>query len=205
MNDNVAAFLKVLDPEDTTTAGGTASSIAGAMAGALVAMVARISIGKEGMGPDRFYDELAAEAKALSGELFDGGREDSQAFMAVRSAFRLPKQTDEEKATRHEAIQAAWLNAACVPLTNAERCARVLELGAQLRGRSNLSAASDLECATILARAGVLGCLKIVETNVPSIKNQDMAAELAERVHALRELATVPSTSASHHTSASPN
>ena len=76
MNDNLAAFLKVLDPRDTTTGGGTASAVAGAMAGALVAMVARLSIGKDGMEPDRFYEDVAAKATALSGELFDGGRED---------------------------------------------------------------------------------------------------------------------------------
>ncbi len=188
MNDNMAAFLKVLDPEDTTTGGGTASAMAGAMAGALVAMVARLSTGKDGMEPDRFYDEVTAEAEALSGELLDGGREDSQAFVAIRSAFRLPKQTDEQKAARREAIQAAWRNAARVPLTNAERCARVLELGAQLRGRSHPSAASNLECAMLLARAGLLGCLENVEINLASVEDQGVAAELTERACALREL-----------------
>lgn len=73
------------------------------------------------------------EAEAISDQLLDGGHEDSQAFVDVRSAFRLPKQTDEQMAGRRAAIQAAWLNASLVPLTNAERCARVLELGAQAR------------------------------------------------------------------------
>jgi len=48
MDANLAAFSKVLDPEDTTTGGGTASAIAGAMAGALVAMVARLPSGRDG-------------------------------------------------------------------------------------------------------------------------------------------------------------
>jgi len=189
VNDNVSAFLKVLDPQDTTTGGGTASAVAGAMGGALVAMVARLSIGKHGMEPDRFYEKLAAEAHALSGELFDGGHEDSQAFLAVRNSFRLAKQTDEEKTARRKSIQAAWLNAARVPLTNAERCARVLELGAQLRGRSNPGAASDLECGMLLAHAGVLGGLENVEINVPSITDQNEATRLTERACALREFA----------------
>lgn len=193
VDENVAAFLKVLDPTDNATGGGTASAVAGAMAGALVAMVARLSIGKEGtdgryqMEPESFYSELGAAAEALSSDLFDGGREDSQAFEAVRSAFRLPKQTDEEKTTRREAIRAAWVHAARVPLVNAERCARVLELGAQLRGRSNPNAASDLKCAMYLARAGLLGCVENVEINVPAIKDQEMATELAKRARALRE------------------
>jgi len=192
MHENVAAFLKVLDPQDNATGGGTASAVAGAMAGALVAMVARLSIGKasadgeNGMEPASFYKDLDAKAQILASELFDGCRQDSQAFEGVQSAFRLPKGTEEEKAARREAIQAAWAHATRVPLVNAERCARVLELGAQLRGRSNPSAASDLKCALFLARAGLLGCVENVEINLPAIRDQELATELAERARALR-------------------
>jgi formiminotetrahydrofolate cyclodeaminase len=158
------------------------------MAGALVAMVARLSLGKEGMEPEPFYKELGASAETLSAELFSGGREDSQAFEAVRHAFRLPKGSDEEKSVRREAIQAAWIHAARVPLANAERCRQVLELGTQLQGRSNPNAASDLASAVYLARAGMLGCLENVEINLPAIKDQQVVAELAERANALRKL-----------------
>ena len=188
-DENITAFLKVLDPADNSTGGGTASAVAGSMAGALVAMVARLSLGKEGMEPDAFYTELGASAESLSAELFDGGREDSGAFEAVRSAFRLPKGNDEEESVRREAIQAAWVHAARVPLANAEHCRQVLELGMQLRGRSNPNAASDLACALYLARAGLLGCLENVEINLPAIKDQQVAAELAERASVLRNLA----------------
>lgn len=185
MDENTSAFLKVLDPADNSTGGGTASAVAGAMAGALVAMVARLSMGKEGLEPEPFYKELGAAAETLSSELFNGGREDSQAFEAVRDAFRLPKDSDAENAARREAIQAAWIQAARVPLANAQRCRRVLELGMQLRGRSNPNAASDLACAMYLARAGMLGCLENVAINTPAIKDQQVAAELAEHVSAL--------------------
>ena len=53
MEENVQAFLKVLDPTDNSTGGGTASAVAGAMAAALAAMVARLSIGKAGNGTGR--------------------------------------------------------------------------------------------------------------------------------------------------------
>ena len=188
MDENITAFLKVLDPADNSTGGGTASAVAGAMAGALVAMVARLSVGKEGMEPESFYKKLGTSAQILSTELFDGGREDSQAFEAVRNAFRLPKKSDAEKAVRREAIQTAWVHAARVPLANAERCRQVLELGQQLRGRSNPNAASDLACAMYLARTGMLGCLENVEINLPAIKDPQVSAELAERVSALRNL-----------------
>ena len=189
MDENVEAFLRLLDPADNSTGGGTASAVAGAMAAALVAMVARLSIGKEGLEAKSFYRELSAEAEALSGELLDGGREDSDAFMAVLSAYRLAKDTDEEKSARREAIQRAVLQAARVPLANMERCWRVLELAMQLQGRSNPNAASDLECALHLARAGLLGCADNVEINLPAIKDLQAAGELAERARSLKALA----------------
>jgi formiminotetrahydrofolate cyclodeaminase len=189
MNENIEAFLRVLDPVDNSTGGGTASALAGAMAAALVAMVARLSIGKEGLEAEAFYRELGAEAQVLSDELLNGGREDSRAFMAVRAAYRLPKQTDDQKIARRQAIQRAMIQATRVPLANMERCWRVLELGLQLRGRSNPNAASDLECALHLARAGLLGCADNVKINLPGIKDQQVAAELAERARSLKALA----------------
>ncbi len=191
MDKNIEAFLRVLDPADNSTGGGTASAIAGAMAAALVAMVARLSMGKEAMEADGYYREVSSQAEALSSELFTGGREDSEAFDAVRAAYKLPKDTSEQKAERSQSIQQAMIHAARVPLANADRCRRVLELCAQLRGRSNPNAASDLACAGHLARAGLLGCVANVEINVSAIKDRGLAAELSERAQALRQWANI--------------
>jgi len=189
---DILAFLRVLDPMNNSTGGGTASAVAGAMAAALVAMVARLSIGKNGMEEDTYYDEIDREAKALSMELFTGGQRDSQAFEAVQASYRLPRQTDEQKRVCQEAIQRTIVHAARTPLANAEACKRVLDLCIQLSGRSNPNAASDLECARHLARAGLLGCLANVEINLPPIKDEELRTELAERSQALRKKVCCP-------------
>lgn len=187
MDDNLQAFLKVLDPADNSTGGGTASAVAGAMAAALAAMVARLSIGKAGLEPEEFYSERGNELSQLSNELFDGGHQDSEAFAAVRQAFKLPKNTEAEKAARTAAVQAAWINAAEIPLSNAGRCGRVLTLAAELEGRSNENAASDLTCARYLARAGLKGCLENVSINLPMIKDETIVAQLRERAELIRK------------------
>jgi formiminotetrahydrofolate cyclodeaminase len=187
MNENIQAFLKVLDPADNTTGGGTASAVAGAMAAALAAMVARLSIGKAGMEPEDFYLERGEALSSLSRELFAGGQRDSEAFGAVSQAFKLPKVTEEEKAARSQAIQAGWAHAAEVPLANAQLCTQVLALAKEIEGRSNENAASDLACAFYLARAGALGCLENVAINLPMIKDQAMAARLTEQMEQIRE------------------
>ncbi|MBP1720124.1 MAG: formiminotransferase-cyclodeaminase [Deltaproteobacteria bacterium] len=189
MDEALAAFLKVLDPGDNSTGGGTASAVAGAMAAALVSMVARLSLGKPGMESESFYREISLQAKDLSRRLYQGGAADSQAFEAIRAAYKLPKAAPGEKEKRLTAIQEAVLKAARTPLENAEACREVLSLLGNLRRRFNESAASDLECAEYLARAGLSGCLANVEINFRSLKDPSALAEFSARVQRLKKAA----------------
>jgi len=183
---NIDAFLAVIDPDDDATGGGAACATAGAMAAGLVGMVARLSIGKEGLEDESFYRKIDEEARALAVALFDGARLDADAFGAVLGAFRLPKCTDEEKAARTQAIQRGMVGAARVPLENAERCVRVQALGRTLRGCSNENAASDLDCALELASASARGCLSNVAINLTSIKDDTIRSGFADRAEGLR-------------------
>jgi formiminotetrahydrofolate cyclodeaminase len=185
----LAAFVRVLDPADNAVGGGTASAVAGAMGAALIAMVARLSVGKKGMKPESFYSPLIAEAEGLARELMEGGSRDARAFDAVMAAYRLPREGEEPKRARQAAIQKAMLDAAMTPLANARRCGRVLELGQELRNRSNPSAASDLSCAGHLARAALRGCLDNVRINLPSLEDRDRSQALAAEADGLERMA----------------
>ncbi len=186
-------FQKILDPEDNTTGGGSASAVAGAMAAALIAKVCRLSAITQSAG-GLYYNELAGQAQELSELLLAGGAEDTLAFQAVSLAYRLPMDTDDERRMRSQAIESAWVNATSAPLENAKRCAQALKLGAGLVGRINPRVACELSCALLLARAGLLGCLENLAINLPSIKDQDTAARLAKRAGDLRrELADLDS------------
>jgi formiminotetrahydrofolate cyclodeaminase len=188
MNPNVASFLKVLDPNDNSTGGGTASAVAGAMAAALVAMVARLSIGREGSQAASFYKTLISEAERLATELFTGSRKDSEAFAHVMASFKMPKETEEQQPVRRRAIDEAMLKATRTPLINAENCRNVLVLKQKLERNMNPNTASDLECAGHLAKAGLLGCLANVKINLPGLKNKSQAAKIAKRAEELSAL-----------------
>lgn len=186
MHENIESFLRVLSPTDNSTGGGTASAVAGAMAAALVAMVARLSIGRPDMEPESFYSEIAFEAEKLSEELMDGGRLDSESFDGVMAAYKMPKNTEAEKENRGLAIDQAFIKATRCPLANAGRCRRVLELFFRLMSRHNRNAHSDLTCAGYLALAGLKGCLDNVAVNLPAIKNLHEAEPLAAQAEELK-------------------
>jgi methenyltetrahydrofolate cyclohydrolase len=188
MNDNIKSFIRVLDPADNSTGGGTASAIAGSMAAALVAMVARLSLGKHGLEPDIYYNDIIGEAEQLSRKLFDGAREDAESFHDIMTARRMPKGSDEEKSARGLAVQRATIRATETPLANTESCRRVIELVGKLEGHSNTNAASDLQCAGFLAHAGLKGCLANVAINLPCIRDSGLAERIRSRAALVERL-----------------
>ncbi len=185
MQNNINAFLKILDTSDNSTGGGTASCVAGAMAAGLVGMVARLSVGKTDLAPPEHYQRIAVRAQQLSCELFDAGRIDSEAFAKVSAAYQMPKASPEQKQARSQAIQQAMVHCAEVPLHNARLCSDVLNLAAKLGENYNTNAASDLQCGQYLARAGLKGCAANVHINLPYIKDQPIADKMADELTAI--------------------
>lgn len=176
--EGIEALLKVLDPEENCTGGGTASAIAGAMAAALLAMVGRLSQGRPGMAPESFYKPLVMEAEVLAQELMKGAWEDAAAFELVMAAYRMPKKQEEEKESRRQAIGKALEKATRVPLKNARACARLLGLCEVMEGRFNPKASSDFNCATHLALAALKGCLENVRINLLHLKPSGLAEKI---------------------------
>ncbi len=161
----------VLDSQNFTVGGGSASAIAGAMAAGLVGMVARLSLGKDYGLEDARYEALARELDTLSRDLQAGAEEDTKAFLGIKAAFALPKETDQDKAARKIAIEDAAVNAARIPKENAEKAKRVLEIHALLEGKSNPNAGSDMTGGFLLAKSALTGCALNIEANLPLIKD----------------------------------
>jgi formiminotetrahydrofolate cyclodeaminase len=167
---SLGEFCERLASADPTPGGGTASAVAGALAAALVAMVARTTIGKK-----RFADRQAAmeairdEADKLRGDLLAQAEADARAFEAVLVAYRLPKATPEEEARRAAAVQEAMRGAIAAPLAACRLARRVLELARQAAAEGNPNAASDAGVAGLLAAAAARGALLNVRTNLPQL------------------------------------
>ena len=181
MNPEVANVLsKVMDSDDTTVGGGSASALSGAMAAGMISMVAKLSEKKPVNFSAEQYKAISAECDELVKKLQQGCVDDTEAYCMIVNAFKLPKGTEEEKAARSIAVQAAAIRAAEVPRDNARLNARVHELGVMLKGNSNPACLSDLTSALYLSEGGVKDCVLNIQANLSMIKDESVKAGLKE-------------------------
>ena len=179
-------FLQALAAGTPTPGGGSAAAYAACMAAALILMVARLTIGKKKYaGVEEEMLAVEENAARLSSELMQAVSEDASAFQSVMEAFRLPKETDEEKSVRTDRIQAATLHAARVPLRVAQMAIQLLQLTQQLVEKGNLNAISDAGSAAALAGAALTGAALNVRINAPGLKDKESAAGLIAEISEL--------------------
>ncbi|WP_424777434.1 cyclodeaminase/cyclohydrolase family protein [Porphyromonas endodontalis] len=166
--------------------GGSISALNGAIAAALAEMVANLTIGKKKYAD--VQDEMAEIAKsvaALQKELVLDVDRDSEAYDGVSQAFKLPKETDEEKAIRSAAIQENTKKAALVPMEVARRASALLPTIEAVVARGNQNAVTDGCVAMMCARVAVVGALFNVRINLTSIKDEEFVARLREEADRL--------------------
>jgi len=184
----VDEFGRVLASDAPAPGGGSVAALSGALGADLIAMVCRLSAGRQDL--ELFTDELTKalnQADGLSKSLLERVDLDTQAFNSVMAAFKLPKQTDDEKKKRGEAIQAGYREAIQSPLGIARECLQILRLAESLIGKSNPNALSDLGVASQQAYAGLEGAIMNVKINIPSIKDESFKIKTSDEVDKLLE------------------
>ena len=177
----VKEYLEVLKSDAPAPGGGSVSALAGAQGAALFMMVADLTIGKEKYAD---YQEVCKEAKekgmAIYEELTAAVDKDTEAFNLVSAAFKMPKNTDEEKAARKRAIADGTLAATQVPFRTMELGYEGLKLAQTMIGKSNPNAASDLGVAVLNLTACIKGAWLNVKINLPGVKDEAKAAYYAK-------------------------
>lgn len=169
---SVAQLLAALASSDPTPGGGTAAAVAGAMGASLLVMVTGLA--KSRTNTDDEKAALAAARAAVEpicSQLTQLADADTEAFNAVMAAFKGPKATDDEKAARTAAIQAALRGATLVPLETLRACVAALDHARAIAEHGNRSAASDAGVAVGLLKAAADGAAANVRINLGSLKD----------------------------------
>lgn len=191
-HDRESAFLDRLASGDPTPGGGSAAAYTGAMAAALVAMVARTTLGKKKYAAvESQMQAVIPRAEALRASLAAGVERDAAAFEAVLAAYRLPKETAQEQAARQQAVEAATLQASRVPLEVMRQLVEVLELAVQVVEHGNLNALTDAASGAELAQAALRSASLNVRINVSALQDSAMVSSLWEELTAIQDRAAI--------------
>jgi len=166
------SFIEELASPTPTPGGGSAGAYAGAMGAALVAMVAGLTIGKKKYAEvEASMQAVRVMAEKLRKELTQAVDDDAASFEVLMATFKLPKETDEQKAARSAAILKATLNAANVPLHVADDAVKVMELALKCAKDANVNAISDTLSGFAMARAALTAAGYNVRINIKSLSD----------------------------------
>ena len=150
-------------------------------------MVGRLTAGKQGFEEvDARMRELMAAAEVARAELLELADRDAHAFDGVMAAFKMPKDSDEQKAERSAAIQAGYADAARVPLETAEKSVALMELAREVTATGNPQAASDGLSAAASAYCAAICAIANVEINAASLKDDVTRVAMIDRTASLR-------------------
>ncbi|HXF84249.1 MAG TPA: glutamate formimidoyltransferase [Anaerolineales bacterium] len=184
------SFIEELASPTPTPGGGSAAAYAGAMGAALVSMVAGLTLGK------KKYADVEAEmqairvmAESLRKELTQAVDDDASSFEVLMATFKLPKETDEQKAARASAIIKATLDAARVPLHVAGDAVKVMELALKCARHGLQSAMSDAMSGFALARAALTAAGYNVRININSLEDKSRGEKMLKELADLEQQA----------------
>lgn len=183
INMTVENFIKEVDSASPAPGGGSVSALASSLGVSLARMVGHLTFGK------KKYNEFSDEIKekftqsfdkldTVNQKLVDLIDKDTDNFNLVMAAFKMPKETDEEKAVRSAAIQKATILATETPLKMAELSLEALEVLDDFVEYGNKNAITDVGVAVLLATAGAKGSIYNVKINLSGIENEILVKEI---------------------------
>lgn len=184
IDETLQHYLDDLASARPAPGGGSTAALSGAMGAALASMVCRLTIGKAAYaGVQQEIEELLKRTEHLRLRFQQLIQEDIEAYGRLSACYKLPRETNEERATRTEAIQKQLVEAALVPLEVAERAAELVQCCERIIEIGNATVISDVATGAILASGAGEGAALMVRINVQALKNNELAGELRERLN----------------------
>ena len=175
MNEGYMDVLRSVASSEPTPGGGSVAALSLAHAHSLSLMVARLTLAKEKWeeGHDAAKASIELSEPALE-EAILLAISDSEAFQSVMSAYRLPKETEDEKKQRSEEIRNATIGAALAPLNTASSAQKLLSNLEKQSAACNPNALTDLASASEMALSAAKIASLNVRINLEDIEGEDV-------------------------------
>jgi len=190
----VKEFVEEISSNSPAPGGGSVAALCGSISAALSSMVFSLTVGKKRYlnysQEDRdSIDNGIVKANEIKGRYLELMVEDTAAFDKVMAAFKLPKDTDEEKTIRSKAIAEAYVDAMNVPLSVAKLTMEVFPLLKLAVTKGNPSAITDAGVGALMACSCVEGAILNVRINLSGITDEKLAEETKAQCRTLVESA----------------
>ncbi|KYK23355.1 hypothetical protein AYK24_01035 [Thermoplasmatales archaeon SG8-52-4] len=182
----INTFLSELASSSPAPGGGSVAALSGSLGAALSSMVCNLTIGKEKYTD--VQDEIkkvlkkSEEIRKRLTKLID---KDTQAFNDVIKAFKMPKETEEQKKKRSQAIQEGYKKAASVPLDTAKTCEKIIDLAKAVAEKGNQNSITDSAVSALMAQAGIESAVLNVKINLGSIKDETFVKNISSELDKL--------------------
>jgi len=188
---NLTDFANETSSESPAPGGGSISAYCGAMGAALGTMVANLSAHKRGWD-DRWeeFSNWAEKGIAYQNELLRLVDEDTIAFNKIMEAFRLPKDSEEEKTSRHIAIQEATKFAITTPFNVMQTAYDSMEVMKAMAEFGNPNSVTDAAVGALCARTAVRGAFLNVKINCGDCEDKGFVNDILAKGQVLVEKAT---------------
>ena len=190
---SLSDFVAELGSHTPAPGGGSAAAVCGALGAALSAMVSRLTLGKQKYRDAwQSMEKIQQDSEHLSDHFLWLVQEDTDAYNEVVAAVRLPKETEEQKTSRDEALQAASKRAAEIPLYTLRAAEKLVLVAKEAVERGNPNTFTDAGAAVQLARTAALVASYNVQINLPGIRDkkfvEDSKREVEETLFRINSL-----------------
>ena len=188
VEQRVIDFVAATASKESTPGGGAIAALTAATGAALAEMVANLTFGKKGYEEVQSeMEDLQTKAEVIRKRMLELSQADADVFNIFMNALGLPKNTDEEKATRTAAIQQAYKDAALVPFEIGELAYQIFDLAELASRKGNQNLITDGIIAAINARAAVKAAFLNVRINLSGIKDEVFVANVTAKMNAIEQ------------------
>lgn len=186
LSDTIGDFAELVAAGTPTPGGGSVAAYCGVLAASLGRMMCNITIGKPKYAAvEERLGEIAEELGRLSARLRESISEDAASFEAVLRAYRMPKDTEDQKAQRAAEIQTALQAAVDVPFETGQLSFYVLKLLCEVAEIGTPSVLSDVAMGAQLAQVAIRGASYNVIVNLDSLSDRDAAEKKRREIDSL--------------------
>lgn len=181
-------FLEELASSSPAPGGGSVSALAGANGCSLILMVGKLTVNKKKF---KALPEGIQERYIKTLDFFEKNKKefiemidlDTESFNTLMSAYKLPKESDEEINQRNKEIDKATLGCIKIPLKVSALALESLREIESLIENSNKNTISDQGVSVLMLYSAIEGAAFNVLINLPGLNDESLVKEFKQTIN----------------------